>query len=44
MKDSREVFPDDFPRIPDELDIEFGIDLLADTNPILIPPYQMALA
>ena len=41
MKDFQEVFPDDLPKIPHEREIDFGIDLLPDTSPISIPPYQM---
>ena len=37
-----EVFPNDFPGIPPEREIEFGIDLLPDTNPISILPHRMA--
>ena len=37
-----EVFPDDLPDIPPEWEIDFGIDLLPDTQPISIPPYRMA--
>ncbi|WMV09328.1 hypothetical protein MTR67_002713 [Solanum verrucosum] len=33
------VFPDDLPGIPPKREIDFGIDLLADTQPISIPPY-----
>ncbi|KAH0710889.1 hypothetical protein KY284_012316 [Solanum tuberosum] len=39
-----EVFPDDLPDIPPEREIDFGIDLLPDTQPTSIPPYKMALA
>ena len=31
-----------FPGIPPEREIDFGIDLLPDRNPIWIPPYRMA--
>ena len=37
-----DVFPEDLPGIPPEREIDFGIDLLPDTNPISIPPYRMA--
>ena len=37
-----EVFPNDLPVIPPEREIDFGIDLLSDKNPISIPPYQMS--
>ncbi|KAH0657090.1 hypothetical protein KY285_031972 [Solanum tuberosum] len=33
---------DDLPGIPPEREIDFGIDLLPDTQPISIPPYQIA--
>ena len=39
-----EVFSYDLPRIPPEREIDFGIDMLLDTNVISIPPYQMAPA
>ncbi|KAH0669442.1 hypothetical protein KY285_023604 [Solanum tuberosum] len=39
-----EVLPDDLPGIPPEREIDFGIDLLPDTQPISIPPYRMASA
>ena len=42
MKEFLEVFPNDLPRIPPKQETNFGIDLLQDTNPISIPPYQMA--
>ncbi|WMV58299.1 hypothetical protein MTR67_051684 [Solanum verrucosum] len=37
-----EVFPNDLPGIPLEREIDFGSDLLLDTQPILIPFYRMA--
>ena len=39
-----EDFPNELPRIPLEREIDFGVDLIADTNPILIPSYWMARA
>ncbi|WMV30114.1 hypothetical protein MTR67_023499, partial [Solanum verrucosum] len=42
VKDFLKVFPDDLPGIPPEREIDFGIDLLPDTQPIGIPPYRMA--
>ncbi|WMV43384.1 hypothetical protein MTR67_036769 [Solanum verrucosum] len=39
-----EVFPEDLPGVPPEREINFGIDLLPDTQPISIPPYRMAPA
>ena len=38
-----EVFPHEFPDISLEREIDFGIYLLPDTNPISIPPNRMAL-
>ena len=38
-----EVFPNDLPGIPSKWEIDFGIDLLPETNPISIPPYRRAL-
>ncbi|KAH0725040.1 hypothetical protein KY284_000905 [Solanum tuberosum] len=38
-----EVFPIDLPGIPPEREIDFGIDLMPNTQPISIPPYRMAL-
>ncbi|WMV49694.1 hypothetical protein MTR67_043079, partial [Solanum verrucosum] len=37
-----DVFPNDLPGVPSEREIDFGIDLLLDTQPISIPPYRMA--
>jgi len=39
-----EVFLDDLPRVSPEREIDFGIDLLPDTQRISIPPCRMALA
>ncbi|KAH0652759.1 hypothetical protein KY289_030437 [Solanum tuberosum] len=39
-----EVFLDDLPGIPLEREIDFGINLIPDTQPISIPPYRMAPA
>ena len=39
-----DVFLDNLPGIPPDREIEFGIDLLPDTQPISIPPYRMAPA
>ena len=44
VKEIPEVFPYDLPEIPPEWEIDFGIDLLFDTQPISIPPDRMALA
>ncbi|XP_070040132.1 uncharacterized protein [Nicotiana tomentosiformis] len=37
-----DVFPDEFPGLLPEREIEFAIDLLPDTHLISIPPYRMA--
>ena len=42
IKKFHDVFPDDLPRIPPELEIDFDIDLLRYTQPFSIPPYRMA--
>ncbi|WMV29489.1 hypothetical protein MTR67_022874 [Solanum verrucosum] len=39
-----EVFPNDLPGISPKREIDVGIDLLPDTQPISIPPYRMAPA
>ncbi|XP_070033026.1 uncharacterized protein [Nicotiana tomentosiformis] len=36
------VFPEDLPRLPPVREIEFGVDMPPDTQPISIPPYRMA--
>ena len=38
------MFPKDLPGVPPEREINFGIDLLKDTQPISIPSYKMAPA
>ena len=38
------VFPNDLPGIPHEWEINFGIDVLPDTNPISVPMYWMSPA
>ncbi|KAH0773627.1 hypothetical protein KY290_010764 [Solanum tuberosum] len=43
VREFPKVFPDDLPGIPPKWEIDFGIDLLLNTQPISIPPYQMAL-
>ncbi|MCF6774914.1 hypothetical protein L3H44_11015 [Corynebacterium sp. MC-12] len=37
-----DVFSNELPGVPPEREIDFGIDLLPDTQPISIPPYRMA--
>ena len=42
VRDFSEVFPDDLLGIPAEREIDFGIDLLPDTQPISIPHYRIS--
>ena len=42
MSEFLEVFPSGIPGIPLEREIDYGNDLLLETNPILIPRYRMA--
>ncbi|XP_070004778.1 uncharacterized protein [Nicotiana sylvestris] len=39
-----DIFPDEFPRIPPDREIYFGIDVMPSMQPISIPPYRMASA
>ncbi|KAH0720584.1 hypothetical protein KY290_005079 [Solanum tuberosum] len=43
VKEFPKVFPDDLPGMHPEREIDFGIDLLSDTQPISFPSYRMAL-
>ena len=43
MSEFLEVIPNELPGIPHEREIDYGIDLLRETNPISIPPYGMDL-
>lgn len=43
MMEFPEVFPENLPRIPSNLYIDFRIDLLIDTQIISNPPYRIAL-
>jgi hypothetical protein len=36
-----DVFPDDFPRLPPDREVEFKIELILGTAPISQRPYQM---
>ncbi|XP_070011399.1 uncharacterized protein [Nicotiana sylvestris] len=38
------VFPEDLPGLPQVREIDFGIDLLSDTQPISVPSYRVAPA
>ena len=42
LREFSEVFPNDLPGIPPVWEIDFGSDLLPNTNPISIPLYRMA--
>ncbi|XP_070050584.1 uncharacterized protein [Nicotiana tomentosiformis] len=44
VRDFSDVFPVDVPGMPPDRDIDFGIDLLPDTQPISIQPYGIAPA
>ncbi|XP_075080200.1 uncharacterized protein LOC142165736 [Nicotiana tabacum] len=39
-----DVFPDELPGIPPDRIIDFGIDVVPDTQPMSIPPYRIAPA
>ena len=43
VREFPKVFLNDLPSVFPKWDIFFSIDLLANTNPISIPPYRMAL-
>ena len=40
--DYPDVFPEELPGLPPIREVEFGIELMPDTTPILIAPYRMA--
>ncbi|XP_070004959.1 uncharacterized protein [Nicotiana sylvestris] len=44
VREFSDVFPEDLPGLLPIREIDFGIDLLPDTQPISMPPYQMAPA
>ncbi|XP_070026069.1 uncharacterized protein [Nicotiana sylvestris] len=44
VREFLEVFPNDLPGLSPEKIIDFGIDLMPNTQPISIPPYWMAPA
>ncbi|XP_075096415.1 uncharacterized protein LOC142174508 [Nicotiana tabacum] len=44
VREFSDVFPEDLPGLPPIREINFGIDLLPDTQPISIPPYRIAPA
>ena len=44
VNEFQKVFPKDVPEVPPERKIDFGIDLIPDTQPIYIPSYRMAPA
>ena len=41
MREFLEVFPNDIQGVPPKREIDFGNELLADTNPISIPQYKI---
>ena len=42
VREFSDVFPEDLPGIPIDREIEFSIDFLPRTSPILKAPYRMA--
>lgn len=42
VREFPDVFPNDLPGVPLQREINIGIDLLMDMNPIKISPYRMA--
>ncbi|XP_070046584.1 uncharacterized protein [Nicotiana tomentosiformis] len=44
VNDFPDVFSDELPGISPDREIDFGIDMMPDTQPISIPPYRMAPA
>ena len=38
-----DVFFEDLPSLPPDIELEFGIELLSSSAPISIPPYRMTL-
>ncbi|KAA3484817.1 DNA/RNA polymerases superfamily protein [Gossypium australe] len=42
VKEFFEVFPEELPGLPPDLEVEFGIDLFPGTAPVSIAPYRMA--
>ena len=38
VNEFQEVFVEDLPKVPPKREIDIGIDLLPDTQPIFIPP------
>ncbi len=43
VREFMNVFPEELPRMPPDREIEFYIDTVPGTNPISLPPYEMAL-
>lgn len=43
MKKFTDVFPEKFPGVPPDREVEFGIDLLLGNTRMSIAPYHMAL-
>ena len=42
VKEFSEVFPDEIPDLPPEREVEFSIDLVPGTKPVLMAPYRMS--
>ncbi|XP_076901653.1 uncharacterized protein LOC143556119 [Bidens hawaiensis] len=44
VSEFQDVFPDEFPGIPPDREVEFKIELLPGTNPIAKAPYNLVLS
>ena len=42
VKEFRDVFPKELPRLSHQRDVEFSIEIVSEESPISIPPYKMA--
>ena len=42
VREHSDVFPNEIPKFPPERKIEFSIELIPGTGPILIAPYRMS--
>ena len=44
MHEFEDVFLEEVPGLPPSREVEFSIDLVPSTSPVLMAPYRMALA
>ena len=44
VREFQDVFPEDFPGLPPDREVEFSIELVPGTTPISKTPYRMTLA